>query len=214
LVLSHWHLDHIAGIPSYQAGPVIALEDTRNALLQNKAQIEAGTLWGPPAVHVVLPNITFSNRVDIYLGDRRIEFHHFNIHSKDGNLMYIPSDGVLFAGDALEDPITFMVEPEEVPRHIDELDRLRGMAIDRIYPNHGSLDAIKAGGYTKSFIDTTREYASNLLDCVLTPEFHNMSIEQSIPNGLAKGAVSIWEPYRSVHDLNLKLMYDCYAGSV
>jgi glyoxylase-like metal-dependent hydrolase (beta-lactamase superfamily II) len=38
LVLSHWHLDHIAGIPSYQDGPVIALDYTRNVLLRNRAR--------------------------------------------------------------------------------------------------------------------------------------------------------------------------------
>jgi hypothetical protein len=39
-----------------------------------------------------------------------------------------------------------------------------------------------------------------------------MSIEQAIPNALAAGAVSIWEPYRAVHQMNLELMRDFWAN--
>jgi glyoxylase-like metal-dependent hydrolase (beta-lactamase superfamily II) len=212
LVLSHWHLDHIAGNVAYEDCPIIALGYTRATLERNRARIEAGTLWGPPAIRVVLPNATFSDKFAIYLEDIRIEFHHFNIHSHDGNVMYIPSAGLLFAGDTLEDPITFMVEPDEVSTHIAELERLKQIDIDRIFPNHGSFEVIRAGGYAPSFIDAAQEYATNMLRRVREPDFHEIRIEDVIPEALARNAVSIWEPYRAVHQLNLKLMREFHAG--
>jgi len=212
LVLSHWHLDHIAGNPAFGQETIIGLDLTRAALVRHRAQIEAGTLWGPPALEVVLPSVTFRERLTIHLNGLAIEFHHFNIHSRDANLMIIPSDGSLFAGDALEDPITFISEPEEIENHITELARLRELTFDRIFPNHGSLDIIKMGGYRKSFIDAIKEYDGNMLHNVSRPGFLDMSLEESIPGALSDGVVSIWEPYRSVHENNLKLVYDSFKG--
>jgi hypothetical protein len=59
----------------------------------------------------------------------------------------------------------------------------------------------------------SKEYNTNMLRRVREPGFFNMSIEESIPNGLANNAVSIWEPYRAVHDLNLKLVHDSYGNN-
>jgi len=45
-VLSHWHLDHVAGNAVFDDGDIIATSLTRDALLRHKADIEAGKVWG------------------------------------------------------------------------------------------------------------------------------------------------------------------------
>jgi cyclase len=207
VVLSHWHLDHIVGNPLYRDSTIISLEATRATIVKNKAAIEAGKQWGPPAVKVALPDVTFEDRFEIYLGDLWVQFFNFNIHSRDGNLMYIPADKALFAGDTLEDTVTVIGQPEEIPAHIAELARLRAMNIKRIFPNHGNPDVIKKGGYTKTLIDAVREYDLNMLSCVHEPGYLDMPVESFIPKALAKGAVSIWEAYRIVHERNLKIVH-------
>ncbi len=208
VVLSHWHLDHIAGNAAFADCDIISLNATRHQMAKNAADIAAGTLWGPPAVTVVLPNVTFKNRLSLYLGDLKVQFRHFNIHSADGNVMYIPSDKTLYVGDTLEDTVTYMVEPGDVPTHITELRRMRRMDVAKIYPNHGDPDVIKNGDYTKTFIDAMVEYDVNMLKKAHKARYLTMPIERFIPKALAKGAVSIYEPYRAVHTNNLKLMHD------
>lgn len=212
VVLSHWHLDHIAGNPSYTDSDIVSLDTTRDYMVKNKAAIEAGKLWGPPAMKVVLPNVTFKDRLVLYLGDLEVEFRRFNIHSKDGNVMYIPSDKALYVGDTLEDTVTYMVEPGDIPTHIAELKRMRGMAFTRIYPNHGDPDVIKRGGYTKTFVDTVAEYDVNMLKKAHDPGYLTMPIEEFMPKALAKQAVAIYESYRVVHTNNLKLVHDYWKG--
>ncbi len=70
------------------------------------------------------------------------------------------------------------------------------------------MRVIMAGGYTKTFIDAMIEYDQSMLDRVQDADYLAMSIEEAIPNALAAGAVSIWEPYRIVHEMNLGLMQD------
>jgi len=212
VVLSHWQLDHLAGLPCFADSTIISLELTRDYLVEHRAAIEAGTLWGPPALEVVLPNMTFRDSLVVYLGDLEIEFHNFNIHSRDGVVMYIPSDRALYVGDALEDTVTLVLDPGEIPSHIAELDRLRALDVETIYPNHGDPDVITRGGYTKTFIDATREYDVNLLQKAHEPGYLTMPLEDFIPEALANGAVSVFERYRAVHANNLKLVHDHWEG--
>jgi glyoxylase-like metal-dependent hydrolase (beta-lactamase superfamily II) len=49
VVLSHCHLDHIAGTAAFQDCEVIGCDRTAEQLTEKRAAIEQGTLAGPPA---------------------------------------------------------------------------------------------------------------------------------------------------------------------
>ena len=69
VVLSHWHLDHVAGTAAFPGAEVIASERTAEHLVQKQAAIEAGTLEGPPAIDpLVLPTRTYSGRERLPVG--------------------------------------------------------------------------------------------------------------------------------------------------
>lgn len=212
VVLSHWHLDHVAGNPAFPDSPVLALEETRGALVEHRAAIEAGELWGPPAVEVVLPGITFRDRLTIHLDGLRVEFHNFRIHSRDGNLMYLPGERILFAGDTLEDTVTYVVDPGDIPFHLTELRRLRALEVERIYPNHGNPAVIADGGYGKELIDATIEYDENLLAKLGEASYLDLPLEEFVPEALARAAVTVWEPYRGVHRRNLQVVSAEYGA--
>jgi glyoxylase-like metal-dependent hydrolase (beta-lactamase superfamily II) len=208
VVLSHWIPPRIAGLEAFADSPIYANAATNAYLHSNRAAIEAGRLWGPPAIPVVMPTevIGLGKTLRLSVGDLEVELRHYNIHTRDGWAMVIPSDRALYPGDMLEDTVTYMLDPGWVPTHVKELARLRKLDVDRIYPNHGDPAVIMAGGYTKSFIDAMVEYDTSMLSRVHDADYLDMSIEEAIPNALAAGAVSIWEPYRSAHRHNLKLM--------
>ena len=50
VVLSHWHLDHVAGTVAFADCEIVAGRLTGERLAQHRFAIEAGTLDGPPAV--------------------------------------------------------------------------------------------------------------------------------------------------------------------
>ncbi len=60
VVLSHWHLDHVAGTEAFADCRIISNKRTLDHLTRRKAAIESGTSSGPPVINpLVLPTQTF-----------------------------------------------------------------------------------------------------------------------------------------------------------
>lgn len=197
-ILSHWHLDHVAGTEVFADGPVLANARTAEHLKDRRAGIEAGTR--PPAIApLILPDETFADRTT----RDGAELIRFDIHSDDGTVLWLPERRILLAGDTLEDPITYVAEPEGLERHLAELDRLAALGAARILPNHGDPDVIGAGGYGPGLIDATRRYISFLLGLRRDPSRRDMPLREVIADDLADGTLRWFEAYEGVHRNNL-----------
>ncbi len=212
VVQSHWHLDHIAGNAVYADSPRISSSLTWVRLLENREAIEAGTLWGPPAIApLVLPNLTFDGQMTVFVGDLEVRLLQFDIHTQDSTLVYLPQDKVALTGDMLEDPLTYMTEVEGLATHLAELKRLRQMDLVRIFPNHGDPSVITRGGYDKTFIDATTLYVSRMLARAHEADYLSSPVEAFLGDAFAQGWVHPFEPYRDVHQMNLGLVQAYYA---
>ncbi|MDG2176722.1 MAG: hypothetical protein P8M72_11415 [Gammaproteobacteria bacterium] len=212
VVLSHWHLDHIAGLIAYSDSPVYALDRTDSFIRKNRELIETGQLWGPPEIPLVLPTDIFEKTLELQVGEITVKFENFNIHSQDSVAMYIPEDKALYPGGMLEDTITYISEPSDIPIHLTGLKELQSLSIDVIYPNHGNHVKISAAGYSKALISSVIEYDMNMLKFVHESSYLNMTIEDMIPNALSSGVVSIWANYRPVHASNLSVMHEYWQN--
>ncbi|KAF1079091.1 MAG: hypothetical protein GQF41_4606 [Candidatus Rifleibacterium amylolyticum] len=208
IALSHWHLDHIAGLSAFRDCQIFALDSTAALIEQNREAIENGNLWGPPGIPTVMPTHTFSNDLDVKIGDITIQLRHYQIHSRDGLAMFILADQAMYPGDMLEDTLSYIVEPGDIPAHLSELSRLQQSASDRIFPSHGSLARLADGGYNSSLIAAAIEYNQNMLRQAQCANFTDMTIEDMLPQALKTGAIAIWENYRSVHRENLSRVYE------
>lgn len=211
VVLSHWHLDHIAGNAVYADSDIVSSARTSEILHARQAEIAAGQVWGPPAIDpVVLPTITYDDRRTLRVGDIDVELIQVNIHSKDSTMLYLPRDRIALVGDTLEDPLTYMVEVEELSNHLTGLQQMKDMDIARIYPNHGDPAVIAGGGYDKTLIDATMDYIGKMLARVHDPGYLESAMEDYIGDSLSHGWVHAFEPYRQVHQMNLKLVHEYY----
>ncbi len=202
VVLSHHHRDHVAGTAAFGPVPVIANVRTQAHLLRERDSIETGTR--PPAIRpLVLPTETFDGRRSLTVGTRRVELFTANIHSDDQTLLWLPDAGLLLAGDALEDTVTYVSDPADLGLHLSDLDRLEGMFPSRILPNHGDPDRIAEGGYDPALIGATRRYVEFLLRSRNEPALAALPLERVIADDLASGTL-IWFPaYAQVHRDNL-----------
>jgi len=207
IVLSHKHLDHIAGTEAFADCEVVATTRTADALAAKKEDIEAGTLAGPPGIDpLVLPTRTFEERLTLDVGPRRVELIHFDIHSDDAAVLWLPAERILFAGDTLEDTVTYVSEPDGLGRHLAGLDELAALDPDRILPNHGDPDVIAAGGYPKGLIDATRDYLNWLLRLADEPELRATPLAELIAGDVEAGRLTYYAPYEEVHQENLTAM--------
>jgi cyclase len=208
-VLSHWHLDHIAGSAVFDDCNIIATSLTHDALERRKADIEAGKVWGPPPIApLIFPNVMFDNHLELRVGEIALELRRMNIHSIDGCVVYLPKDKLLLAADTLEDPLTYIIEPENLAEHVRQLREMKGWDVARILPDHGNPDTIRKGGYDKTLIDATVDYVTKMLTRAHDADYLDGTMEHYIGDSAAKGWVHFFEPYREVHEQNLKVVHD------
>ncbi|MBZ9848751.1 MBL fold metallo-hydrolase [Mesorhizobium sp. CA14] len=200
VVLSHWHDDHIAGNEVFKDCEIIANRLTAAALERGRTDIEGGN---PPIKPLVLPNRTFDNSLRLAVGAIPIELRQVEIHSHDGTVLLMPDAGLLLAGDTLEDSVTFVSEPERLSEHLVDLQRMAGWQFDRILPNHGSLQAIEAGGYDRSLIAATQTYIRKLLACRQDPDLARQDLKTFGADMFAATAAEYFAPYEAVHQQNV-----------
>lgn len=209
VVLSHWHDDHIAGNAVFADCEIIALNLTAERLGENRAKIERAD---PPISPLVMPVTLFDGRLDLSVGNRRVELHHFAIHSADGNVIWLPEERLMLAGDTLEDTITYISEASEIGRHIGELDRMATFPIESILPSHGDPQRIAEGGYETSLIGANRSYLARLSDAVANGEEIDASLKSFIAGDITSGAVIYFEPYEPVHAKNIAAVKSVSRG--
>lgn len=207
VILSHWHLDHVAGTGAFADCSIIANHHTSRHLRQHQSAIETGTHHGPPAINpLVLPDRIFDGHMTLQLGDLEVQLIEANIHSDDATVLWLPSRGILLAGDTLEDTITYVGEPEAFDTHLKDLDRLYALDPAFILPNHGNPEIIAAGGYDKGFIRANQQYIRTLKRCVTEPEMRAKPLRELIAGPLERGWINYFEPYEVVHRDNLALI--------
>jgi cyclase len=205
VLLSHCHLDHIAGTAAFADCEVIATTRTAQRLRANRRAIEAGALEGPPGIDpLVLPTLTFDERLQLDVGRFRLELFHVDIHSDDAAVVWMAQQGVLPAGDTLEDTVTYVAEPDGLDAHLVDLERLWALDPDRILPNHGDPQIIADGGYAKGLIRATEDYIRVLQRCRSEPQLRSADLTELVADSLEAGWITYFAPYEAVHRENLE----------
>jgi glyoxylase-like metal-dependent hydrolase (beta-lactamase superfamily II) len=200
VVLSHWHLDHVAGTSAFADCEVIACERTAELLAASRAAIESGTLEGPPAIDpLVLPTTTFRGRRELEIGEARLELVETEIHSDDATLVWWPDRGLLLCGDAMEDTVTYVDDAARLPVHRANLESLRRLRPRRILPNHGDPDVIAAGGYSGGLIGATQRY----IDVLRDPAHGERTLREVVAELDGGDDVRYFAPYEAVHRSNV-----------
>lgn len=200
VVLSHWHRDHVAGNEVFADCEIIAHALTARMLDEKRQFIETGT---PPIKPLIGPTRTYEGALRLDVGDISVELRHADIHSLDGTLLFLPETGLLLAGDALEDPVTYVAEPDRLAIHLDDLRRIATWPVEKILPNHGDPDVIAGGGYDRGLIQATIHYVEKLLRCRSEPGLAKRQLQDWLKDDLDKGWIRAFAPYEAVHRENL-----------
>jgi len=213
VLLSHWHLDHVAGSEAFKDCEIISTEKTRAHLLANKSGIEDGSFHGPPAINpLILPTRSFAGEMDFTLGTRKLKFIECNIHSDDAAVVWIKDEGILLAGDTMEDTITYVSEPQNFDIHLRDLDRLWKLSPEFIFPSHGDPEIIAAGGYGKGLIKAQQQYIRILQRARTDARLRATPLRELISGPLEMGWVNFFAPYEEVHAQNLaRIIGHCWA---
>jgi cyclase len=209
VLLSHWHLDHLAGNTAFRDCEILATARTAELLREHREAIEDGRHEGPPGVcPVVLPTRTFEERTELRVGERRLEAIHVDVHSDDAAVLWDPEARLLLAGDTVEDTVTYVEEPENFDAHLRDLDRLLELDPATVIPSHGDPEAIDGGGYGRGLITATQDYIRLLQRMPEEPELRDLPLRELLAPQLAAGDIRYFTPYERVHRANVKTVLD------
>ena len=205
VVLSHWHLDHVAGTAAFPGAPVIANARTDAHLRARFAAITAGTSSGMPVIDpLILPTQVFTGQMVLWIGDLEVHLIEANIHSDDATVLWLPDARILLAGDTVEDCVTYVGEPEHFATHLLDLERLAGLKPAFVLPNHGAAGRIAAGGYDARILPAMQRYVGWLMGLQASPGLRRTPLREVIAEDLASGALEWFEPYVEIHRQNVE----------
>jgi cyclase len=100
VVNTHADGDHVYGNRFLSASATfIAHENCRKEFFLPNMRGEASD-WSSPALSAFLPEVTYGEKMDIYLGAERIELWYFGVgHTTGDTVIYFPDEKVAFIGD-------------------------------------------------------------------------------------------------------------------
>ena len=117
----------------------------------------------------------------------------------------------MFAGDTVEDCVTYVGEPEHFATHLLDLDRLAALGPRFVLPNHGSAGRIAAGGYDASILPAMQRYVGWLMELQAAPHLAETPLRDVIAEDLASGALEWFAPYEDIHRQNVARTLAHYA---
>jgi glyoxylase-like metal-dependent hydrolase (beta-lactamase superfamily II) len=102
LVNTHSDGDHVNGNRHFpEAVTFVAHENCRKEFFHPQRDGTASE-WSKPELSAFLPSITFKDKLDIYLGSKKVELWYFGVGHTTGDIVvYFPEDKIAFLGDQM-----------------------------------------------------------------------------------------------------------------
>ncbi|WP_214876057.1 MBL fold metallo-hydrolase [Exiguobacterium sp. CH10] len=162
VALTHWHWDHIFGLPALEGVVSIASEATKHEMeklvpyawddaslnqrvaegieIEFCAQAIREEYGDSRDIQIVLPTLTFQESLTLDLGGIHVILRHVGgDHAKDSVVIYLVEERILFLGDALYANLyapTWRMTPEETLRLLHVLETFDAQ---QIVWSHGEM---------------------------------------------------------------------------
>jgi glyoxylase-like metal-dependent hydrolase (beta-lactamase superfamily II) len=182
-VVSHYHADHIYGLQAFRdhTSTVIIAQDRAREYKENEETADeradqrldqrraALAPWVNKDTRVVPPDITFNDRLTLSLGGKHFYMIYAGpAHSASDMMMMVEPDGVLFAGDIVQNGrIPFMNSDDVDTRQwVAALGEVQKLAPKFIIPGHGrpSAEVNEAIAFTRDYIEYIRAAMRKAVD--------------------------------------------------
>ena len=197
VIYSHHHNDHISG------GDVFA--DTALFVSHWAARRE---LLKEPDPHIPVPDLTFTDRLFIELGGKRVELIYTGRnHSDNSIVLLLPQDKLLFAVDFIPvETVAYRTMRSDYPDDwIESLKQVEQLDFETLVPGHGNIGK-------KEHVRLFRGYLEDLTTAVRESIQKGQSLED------AKKTVRLpkyeqWQRYKEWFPENVEGVYRYFSQS-
>jgi glyoxylase-like metal-dependent hydrolase (beta-lactamase superfamily II) len=168
LVLTHYHAVRVLGASAYGAREII-MSDTAAAMVEERGQEDWDSEFDRfPRLfqgHEEIPGLTrptttFSDRMTVYLGKRRVDIMHLGrAHTAGDAVVWVPDQEVMFTGDIVEYHSACYCGDGHYTDWGQTLDRIKAYDLDAIAPGRG--DALIGSDMVNAAIENTRDFVDS-----------------------------------------------------
>jgi Zn-dependent hydrolases, including glyoxylases len=168
VVLTHYHAVRVLGASAFGAREVIMSEKAR-AMVAERGQEDWDSEFGRfPRLfegHESIPGLTwptttFSDRMTVYLGKRRVDLRFLGrAHTAGDIVAFVPDANVMFTGDIVEYHSACYCGDGHFNDWPATLERIRDFGLDAIAPGRG--DALVGTKMVNAALDATADFVSS-----------------------------------------------------
>ena len=165
LVMTHYHAVRVLGASAYGAPTVIMGEKARAMVVERGQEDWDSEFVRFPRLfegHEEIPGLTwptetFSDRMTVYLGKRRVDLMHLGrAHTAGDIVAYVPDQNVMFTGDIVEYHSACYCGDGHFADWPRTLEAIRAFDLDAIAPGRG--DALIGKDMVKAALDNTADF--------------------------------------------------------
>jgi glyoxylase-like metal-dependent hydrolase (beta-lactamase superfamily II) len=162
VILTHYHADHIYGLQTFKAlgAKIIAHEEAREYLNSDTARLRLQASrhdlapWVDADTHLVPADEWISGDTAIVVGGMQFQIIHVGpAHTPEDEVIYLPQEKVLFAGDLVFRGRIPYVGQADSGHWVKALDKLLTFDARVIVPGHGP-----ASTQARADMELTRDY--------------------------------------------------------
>ncbi|MBI3354820.1 MAG: MBL fold metallo-hydrolase [Nitrospirae bacterium] len=162
VINTHFHPDHFFGNQVFKdTAVIISHENTRTHILDRGEfaiktfRERLGELFDD--AEVVLPMVTFNNKLTIHLGGRKIEISYFGRGHTDGDaIVYVPDEKVVFAGDLVNNGRLPFIGDGHSGDLVETLKKMDALDVNLVIPGHGYVSDKTGIAKSREFIEDLR----------------------------------------------------------
>ena len=168
LLLTHYHAVRVLGASVYEAPAVIMSEKARSMVAERGQEDWDSEFARFPRLFeghdeipgLTWPTTTFSHRMTVYLGKRRVDLMHLGrAHTAGDIVAFVPDANVMFTGDIVEYRSACYCGDGHFNDWPATLDNIRNFSVDAVAPGRG--DALVGTEMVNRALDATADFVSS-----------------------------------------------------
>ncbi len=201
VVNTHYHLDHTFGNADFKRlGAVIIshINDSKNLKAHGETALKNAKDYGltekdMKGTRIAYPALAFTDRMEIDLGDQKIELIYIRPSHTDGSvLVYLPDKKILFAGDILFTNYHPFLGEGNIEEWVKVLDYIMTIDVEKIIPGHGPISSKRDIDDMKNYLIAFDKKAKELAAKSNDAEYIAAEIKKSLPQRPEGAGLILW----------------------
>lgn len=210
LSTTHFHPEHSFGTdPFNKGGATVIMNKLQANELNTKGEVylnmfkQFGKIERTALKNTKIGKVDelYSGKKILDLGDKTVEFYETPAHTLGDQLIFVPSDGVLFTGDLVEERF-FPIMPDadtKPSQWIEVIQQARQLNPKIVVPGHGSVGGIELINEVDNYLRLVKQEVKTLVEKGLSQDEILITLKKDLADARPNWDNAVFIPYEISH---------------